>query len=670
MSGANVKIEHEPTPKQRDIVESIDGNLLVLAAVGSGKTSVLAWRIAHAIKNGIDAKRILALTFTNLAARQIRGKVNEIVGPPASHASIRTFHSLCAWVLRTHCSHFGLDPDFSIYDEADSSELIEKLGVDTERYKAMHGLTPLRALQKAVSEVGTGHATWEGYRTASFIDEDWARRYIESLMEVGAVDFSGLVYLTRALFNEDEEVRTSWQQRFSLINVDEVQDTHVSEYEVVRTLSHSSRSTCFFGDPFQTIYEWRGSQPEKLFEAIRSDYAPVKEIALSQNHRATRQLIKLSRDVAKSFGYTYVLPEPAAGASEGSKPEVRRRHVNLEAEIEAVTMRCRGLIQNDGIEPNKIAVLARSNKIVSEIAECFRKNEIKHCTTEQSQFFRQSSIKDILALMRLSLSPRNEAEARRLISRMNGVSEPLNGIRRDIVRNHLRFYDFLDTTNLQTGDPLSGFDADECVVMDTETTGVDVDTSEVIEIAASRLRANVVVETFHRFICPEGDVGDSEQVHGHSDEFLRTNGEDAATVFRGLADFVGYTQVTGHNIRSFDARIIESHARGVGVPISLKIGIDTLEASRKMLKLSDYRLGTVAQFFGIDTGREHSAYDDTNTTRESRSNFGNSRMPVAKSGAKFTQHMRCCFCLSGSQSIGAVSTTGTVCNCWMQRFLS
>ncbi len=292
------------TPAQEAIAGVRAGTVLALAAVGTGKTTVLTERIWRAVRGGQDPARVLAVTFTNRAATHLRDGLAGRDPEMARSVQARTFHSLCAWILRSEARSAGLLPDFWIYDEEDSVDLLRELGVDRQGFFD---------LQQEASSVPLGAADVDLYYRAGFSRQPWAQDYVRELSHRGAVDFSGLVLLARALLTKDPVARKRWAGLFDVVTVDEIQDTHLSEYEVLRAIARNARSLCLVGDLDQTIYGWRGSEPGQLLEHLEGDFGPVRRLALEENFRATRQLLQVSDRIASRLNHraTRVRPHPS-----------------------------------------------------------------------------------------------------------------------------------------------------------------------------------------------------------------------------------------------------------------------------------------------------------------------------------------------------------------------
>lgn len=582
------------TPEQRAIATALDGTTLVLAAVGAGKTTTMTARIRHAVALGYDPARILALTFTNRAAQQMRTSL----GDDARRVQLRTFHGLCAWILRSEAPAAGLPPDFWIYDEDDSAELARELGVHD----------PVRALytfHADASAVAMGCARPDLWYKAAFTKLPWGPDYVAALAERGAVDFAGLVLLARAVLGCEPASRARWETRFDAVYVDEVQDTHLSEYEVVHALARLARSRAFVGDLDQSIYGWRGSRPERLVPRLEADLGPVRRFPLDENFRATRALLRFADRVASRFETRATNVRPHASLPEGEDPACAA-FADEDAEHDAIARGCAAAIAR-GVPAERIAVLTRTNALVGSIVGPLARHGVPHITVERFRFFRRAEIKDALALLTLAVDPRAEGAARRVAHRLvPGVgSATLGSIVTDGSRAGLRVSDLLDPVAVRRGDPLWGLTLREFVVLDTETTGLDVATDEVVEIAAVRVRDGREVDRFAALLRPTRPVGGSVKVHGLTDERLAAEGIPAAVAFARLGVFVGDTPVAGHNL-GFDLAMLKQNA--------LLPCFDTLAVARRLLAAPSYRLADLATALGLAATPSHRALDDVRAT--------------------------------------------------------
>ena len=594
------------TEEQQAIVDHLDGTVLVLAAVGTGKTTALTHRLCRAVERGVPPERILALTFTNRAARNMRDHVERTAPAEARLAQVRTFHSLCAWILRSEAEHIGIPADFSIYDEDDTDTLIHELGVE-------EGADKLRYRMHAeLSSAPAAEVSAEAYFTGTFSKSSVVRRYVAELTSRGAIDFSGLVYLARAVLTGSEESRARWSRMFDHVSVDELQDTHRSEYEILKAIAGDARSVCFIGDLDQTIYGWRGSDPQNILESIQSDFAPVTLYAMTTNFRSTKALVRLADRFAQTFRDRLTSVKPHDSLPEGAEVTVTECQTDLD-EYAEVARACDRLIVS-GTRPEDVAVLVRSNVLANELAQAFATEGIPHTTTEQLRFFRRNEVKDVLALMRLSVNRGSETAARRAI--FTFWPELRDTAKQAIQRGGpigARVSDLLAPEVIRSGDPLAGLSGDSIVILDTETTGLNPSRDEVIEVAAVRIESGREVGSFHRYARPSRPVGISEGIHHLSDDFLAHEGDDPAQVFHELREFVGETPIAGHNVE-FDRKILLSHARRVGVTLMLRVAFDTMDVARRFYRSTSYRLEDLAPALGIPVPESHRAMGDVMTT--------------------------------------------------------
>jgi len=603
-----------PTAEQQAVIDAQDGTILVLAAVGSGKTTTLSHRIARALASRppIVPDRVLAVTFTNRSANHLVESLAGVVGEATAHkAVVSTFHGLCARILRSDPLGAGLPADFHILDEDDAVEMLGELGIQapSRTIHQLHGAasaTPLGGCK-----VGDWHAGLVG-------GLHWGKAYADALRVRGAVDFAGLVYLTRALLTEGEEARGRWSTAFDMVLVDEVQDTHLSEYEVLRVLAAQARSLCLVGDLDQTIYSWRGSAPRALLDLLEHDYGPVRRLHMTQNFRSTQHMLATADALASAMPDRESAVRPARGLSEGEVPTITS-FSTVRTESEGVAQQVAGRVR-DGANPTKMAVLVRTHKAIGQIAAAMKHYAVPHTTLEQFRFYRRAEVKDALAVARLVHSPHDEVAARRVARRMvRGVGpRTLARIHNDGRPVGLALTDLLDADAVHHGDPMWVLERPDCIVLDTETTGFDPDEDEVIEVAAVRLRAGEYSgrseDRFEALIQNTVPVGASEAVHHISDAQLARDGRPPKEVFRALADFIGTRPIAGHNVR-FDVRMLQGHALRLGVKLPLKVRFDTLPFARRLVRDSrNHKLGTLVEHLRIPFVPTHRALDDVLAT--------------------------------------------------------
>lgn len=594
------------TETQRTIADCTDRTVLVLAAVGSGKTTTLSERVATAVVNGVKPARILALTFTNRAAQHMRASLEKRDAIAARRVNVHTFHGLCTRILRTEARQLGLSPSLWVHDEEDSEALIRTLGVNRPK-------DAMFRLHNEMSSEPVGEATLHRYATGSFSAEPWAERYIQALSERGAVDFAGLVYLTRAALTENPETAARWAGKFDWVQIDEVQDTHLSEYDVIRHLCSDAQSLCLVGDLDQTIYGWRGSTPQELIAHLEADRGQATRIVLEDNFRSTKALLETANRVAEGLENRATHVRPAEHLEAGQEPEIAI-FSSPEEEAIGIARRASKLMAN-GSSAQSIAVLCRANWTAKLIADALAAHQVPHATIEAFRFFRRMEVKDALALLKLVVDRDASTAAHRVsLKLVRGIGKGgLERIRREGNEAGLRLVDLLDDTIIERGDPMWGLDCEEYVVLDTETTGVNPATDDIIEVAAVRVRCGEMVESYQALIKPTRSVGDSESVHGLSDALLSTEGRDPAPVFEEFAAFIGDSPVAGHNVR-FDLRMLTAHSERAGKRMTFGPSFDSLRYARRLIRSDSYRLGDLAELLELPEDPTHRALDDVRTT--------------------------------------------------------
>lgn len=364
--------------EQKKVVNEIFGPILVLAPVGTGKTCVLAERVRRAIEKGIAPERILCLTFTNRAAGEMASRVKKHYPAVASKLTVKTFHGLCARMLRMEARAVGLPRDFTIFDEADSSEVLRNLfGLDEKQAKDLYFAIERAKTSSRAAEESIAHQI---------------ELYQRELQKMGALDFADLVCSARAMLENSREIRERWQNRFDFIQVDEVQDTHASEYAILRILGQRSRNIALIGDIDQTIYEWRGSEPDTILNMYRKEFAPVKEYDLAENYRATRILLGAASAFAESLDDRRTSIRSAGSCGQGRPIGIHRARTEREEGAWIASM-IAGIAEERKIPFRRMAVLGRVNKRAMAVSHELERGGIPCYTVENFEFFRRQEVK-------------------------------------------------------------------------------------------------------------------------------------------------------------------------------------------------------------------------------------------------------------------------------------
>ena len=404
--------------QQRAAVEQTEGPLLILAGAGSGKTRVITYRIAHLIEaRGVPPENILAVTFTNKAAAQMKERVAKLLGgrvelrPGAPHLS--TFHSFCVSVLRRHIDHLGYSRDFSIYDEDDQQRLmkacIQELGLGEQvtsprsvlgriSYAKNHGLTPELMYQQAPNGPVEKVAALFGL-------------YEVKLRQANALDFDDLLLKTVELFYKAAEVCERYNRRFEYVLVDEYQDTNRTQYQLIRQLTLMHQNLCVVGDEDQSIYRWRGADIQNIL-SFEKDYPKARIVRLEQNYRSTQKILDaagavVSRNLARK-GKT-LWTDRSGGDSIG----LYEAWNNDEEALYVAGEIAKALAQDMG---SSAAILYRTNAQSRVLEESLRRNGIAYRLVGGFSFYARAEIRDVLAYARLASNPRDVAAFQRIIN--------------------------------------------------------------------------------------------------------------------------------------------------------------------------------------------------------------------------------------------------------------
>ncbi|AFY61261.1 DNA/RNA helicase, superfamily I [Synechococcus sp. PCC 6312] len=608
----------ELNPAQAAIAQHLQGAILVLAPAGTGKTRVLTARLIQALKAGFQAQDILCLTFTNRAAQEMKTRVRQAIPDQAEHLTIKTFHGLCAWMLRQEATAMGLPADFTIFDDSDCQELVQQI----------FNLSDARDVKKYTRELMTtkSRGYWQdgdGWLGVFRGLGDYAPqgvKYQLALQKRHALDFADLIYYVRRMLRTDPEIAQRWQQRFKLLQIDEVQDTHSSEYEIVAHLGRGSGNMAMIGDLDQTIFEWRGSEPDLILSQFRQEFQP-QVYELAWNYRATQSLLATADQFAQNFAHRHTQITAAPSCPAGPPPIIHQAPT-AQAEADWIGQQIQEMARKSpNFSYSRTTVLARNHFRLAEISTSLKAMGIPCLTVEQFEFFQRQEVKDALALIRLLLNPFDATALRRLLLQLVpqiGLGT-INTIQKQGQACGLWLTDLIDLPTLEDGDPFQGIlqaqQSGKIIVFDVETTGLSVAESEVIEIAAQRYDGGEHTLSFQRFITNLKPVGETEAIHGYSDQFLMIRGRPAKEVFREFQRFAQGAYWIGHNL-GFDIKMITAHARRVGLEFNISRWGDTLNLAHRFVQAPNYKLATLAKHFQLKQTPTHKADDDVRTTVE------------------------------------------------------
>jgi len=407
---------------QRSAVLHKDGPSMVIAGAGSGKTRVLTYRIAHLIHGGVDPFNILALTFTNKAAREMKTRISKIVGDnQAKNLWMGTFHSVFAKLLRFEGYHLGFPSNFTIYDTQDSqrliSSIIKEMGLDKDIYK-------YKQIQQRISAFKNSLITVKAYYNNPELQEADAiarkprmgeiyNEYVNRLFKAGAMDFDDLLLRTNELLNRFPEVLVRYQERFKYILVDEYQDTNHSQYLIVKALSDRYQNICVVGDDAQSIYSFRGANISNILNFQR-DYDQVAVYRLEQNYRSTNTIVRAANSVI-SKNKDQIEKQVWTDNPDGDKIIVHRSATDAdEGRYVASTLFEWKL--NNQLKNGDFAVLYRTNSQSRAIEDALRKRDIPYRIYGGLSFYQRKEIKDVLAYLRLVINSKDEEALMRVIN--------------------------------------------------------------------------------------------------------------------------------------------------------------------------------------------------------------------------------------------------------------
>jgi len=419
-------------PSQREAVAAVDGPVLVVAGAGSGKTRVLTYRIAHLIRDlGVHPREILAITFTNKAADEMRSRVGDLVGGAVKAMWVSTFHSACVRILRREAHRFGYTSGFSIYDDQDSLRLVTQclkdLDLDTKRF-------PPRTVQGIISKAKNELVDFETFASsdAGFYHEQVAsvyRLYQQRLVGYSAMDFDDLLMVTVELFGAFPDVLADYQDRFRYVLVDEYQDTNRAQYTLVRLLAGRHRNLCVVGDSDQSIYRWRGADIRNILD-FEKDYPDARVVVLEQNYRSSETIL----DAANSV----IANNPRRQAKRLWSDRGRgERIVWFEAQDEHdeagfVADQIAELV-SAGRTYRDVAVFYRTNAQSRVLEDVFLRRGVPYRVVGSVRFYDRKEIRDALAYLRVVVNGADEMAIKRIIN------EPRRGIGETTVAHVERF---------------------------------------------------------------------------------------------------------------------------------------------------------------------------------------------------------------------------------------
>jgi DNA helicase-2/ATP-dependent DNA helicase PcrA len=406
----------ELNPAQREAVEAIGGPVLILAGPGSGKTRVITHRVAYLVKvGGVSPHRIMAVTFTNKAAREMQERLTTLVGQAVNDLTLGTFHAICARILRRDGQAIGVSPKFVIYDDEDQLSLIKRslqeLKLDPKQYAP-------QAIASAISAAKSRTMTPADYvqQSRSYFDEIVGRvyeHYQKLLEQSSALDFDDLLVRTVYLFRQHPEILSRYQSRYLHILVDEFQDTNLVQYELIRQLGDKYRNICVVGDPDQSIYSWRFADLRNIL-SFEKDYPEAKVVFLEQSYRSTKLILETASHVISANRQRK--PNKLWTENEPGEPLRVVETYTEQEEAQFVVSEIERLVERGETSLSDFAVMYRTNAQSRALEEAFIRYGTPYKLVAGTRFYQRREVKDIVAYLRLIQNPGDNVSLLRIIN--------------------------------------------------------------------------------------------------------------------------------------------------------------------------------------------------------------------------------------------------------------
>lgn len=535
---------------QRAAVEYLDGPALVIAGAGSGKTRVLTYKIVHLLHNGYEPYRILALTFTNKAAREMRERIEKLVGQStASKLWMGTFHSIFSRILRNNCDRLGFKRDFTIYDTSDSKSLIKTIvkdmGLDDKIYKP-------NVVMSAISTAKNALMSPEAYEIDRELMEadKRARRpmtcaiykaYKSRCFLAGAMDFDDLLYYTNVLLRDNPDIRNHYREFFRYILVDEYQDTNFAQHLIVSQLCDKDARLCVVGDDAQSIYSFRGANIKNILNLKRS-YPSLMTFKLEQNYRSTQNIINAANSLIEKNKFQ--IPKRVFSENAVGEPiEVVKSYSDIEESF-IIANRIGQVKMRSGDSYDEFAVLYRTNAQSRILEEQLRKRNIPYRIYGGLSFYQRKEIKDAVSYFRLSVNPDDDEALRRIINTpARGIGETtVNKLIRgamDSGRSIWQILNDLDSSvdiNSGTRKKLDGFREMIQSFIDFNLAGNNADEVAVKIIRDTRLLSSLATDHTPESISKQENL---QELLNAVKEFVATQEEQGEVENISISDYLG-----------------------------------------------------------------------------------------------------------------------------------
>lgn len=655
--------------KQQQVINELNQNILLSAGAGTGKTNVLSYRVANILnKNRANADEILCLTFTNKACRELKNRItSQLDFETANKITIRTIHGFAYQVITTTAKKAQtIFKEFVIFDDEDQKTLIRQTIANFPKARALDIQYIVNCIEQLKQERALKHIYTkdieDDYTTiyhqhlkfnktfnqqqndnlTKFFQFDGLNiiiNYELALQQMHGLDYKDLIANAYRLF-QDENICSSWRKRYKYIMIDEMQDTSSFEYTMLENL-FPANNIMLCGDEFQTIYEWRGSNPQKILTAFTEKYSPLI-INFNENYRSTRLLLEMAYNTLinlfhkETISHSYAKNLLSKSSELGHKIELKQAN-SLANEAQWIFQNIVNLLPLVKT-PTQIAILVRQNNYLQNLtlhlnylANIYnQKNQetpIHFIQIDNIRFFKRQEIKDVLSIMKYLINPNDYLSLQRIL--INLI--PNIGIRTikqissaEYLQNGLRLSDFINA-NFQNpnyepfSDLISAYLSKDIIVFDIEGTGTDIFADNIIQLSAIKIRKGKKITEFNRYLKSDKPVGDSEKVHHISDEYLQTHGENPKLVLQEFCQFIQYAIITGHNIRGYDMDILNQNLLKYNLkPVDFSnINFDTLDLVRRFYpNLPNHKLEFLSNHFQFETKSNHNSLDDVFATWE------------------------------------------------------
>lgn len=655
--------------KQQQVINELNQNILLSAGAGTGKTNVLSYRVANILnKNRANADEILCLTFTNKACRELKNRItSQLDFETTNKITIRTIHGFAYQVITTTAKKAQtIFKEFVIFDDEDQKTLIRQTIANFPKARALDIQYIVNCIEQLKQERALKHIYTEDieadYTTIyhqhlkfnktfnqqqsdnliKFFQFDGLNiiiNYELALQQMHGLDYKDLIANAYRLF-QDENICSSWRKHYKYIMIDEMQDTSSFEYTMLENL-FPANNIMLCGDEFQTIYEWRGSNPQKILTAFTEKYNPLI-INFNENYRSTKLLLEMAYNTLinlfckETILHSYAKNLLSKSSELGHKIELKQAN-SLANEAQWIFQNIVNLLPLVKT-PTQIAILVRQNNYLQNLtlhlnylANIYnQKNQeasINFIQIDNIRFFKRQEIKDVLSIMKYLINPNDYLSLQRIL--VNLI--PNIGIRTikqissaEYLQNGLRLSDFINA-NFQNpnyepfSDLISAYLSKDIIVFDIEGTGTDIFADNIIQLSAIKIRKGKKIAEFNRYLKSDKPVGDSEKVHHISDKYLQTHGENPELVLQEFCQFIQDAIITGHNIRGYDMDILNQNLLKHNLkPVNFSnINFDTLDLVRRFYpNLPNHKLEFLSNHFQFETKSNHNSLDDVFATWE------------------------------------------------------